>query len=462
MKRERSIRFRLTFWYALFLIAALGLFSGLIWFSLRQRMLNEVDRELADRAVRFQTYVAKEAAELPPVDLRDEMEEFCQALPPSDYLELRGEGGFEFHYPSHAALGIARTRMFERRFSIGSRAFQLRISTSFAAIDHTLDLLRLLILSLVPLIAAVACAGGAWLSRRALKPVDEITSAARMIGIDNLSLRLRTPQTGDELQRLAEVWNTTLGRLEAAVQTLSQFAADASHELRTPLAVIRTSAELALRRARSPESYRDSLAAISQEAERMTQLVEDLLFLARNDARAAEMPMEPLDLDVLLRDVCGELLGVAGARRIRIRRQSPQDRAVSVSGNPAALRRLFLVLLDNAIKYSPAGSEVIVAVSTGDEAVTVTVQDFGVGISPADRPHIFKRFYQTDKARNDGGFGLGLSLAESVARAHGAAIDVTNEEGSGSKFRVVFQTAVGTVARTSVPVRPQERVYDES
>ena len=450
MRHERSIRFRLTAWYALVLIAALGLFSGLIWLSLRQRLISEVDRDLADRAARFQAYVTKEAAELPPVDLKDEMEEFCQALPPSDYLELRGGSGFEFHYPNQAAPGAARTRTVRKQFSMGNDVFQLRISSSLAAIDHTLDLLRLLLFSLVPLIIAFACAGGAWLSGRALKPVDEITSAARVIGIDNLSLRLRTPQTGDELQRLTEVWNTMLGRLETAVKTLSQFAADASHELRTPLAVIRTSAELALRRARSPESYRDSLGEISREAERMTQLVDDLLFLARNDARATEMPMEPLDLDALLREVSGELQGVAGASGIRIRHANPGDRAVHVSGNPAALRRLFLVLLDNAIKYSHPGSDVKVAISRNDETTAVTVEDFGAGISAVDRPHIFTRFYQADKARTDGGFGLGLSLADSIVRAHSATIEVTSEEGSGSRFRVVFQTTLATDLAESV------------
>jgi signal transduction histidine kinase len=452
VRRERSLRFRLTAWYALVLCAALGLFSGLLWLSLRQRLVGEVDRDLADRAARFQSYIAREAAEIPPVDLVDELEEFCQALPPSDYLQLDGARGFEFHYPKRAPSTTGSNRTLQRQFAIGSEMFRLQISSSLAAIDHTLDLLRLLLLSLVPLVVAVACAGGAWLSGRALKPVDEITSAARTIGIDNLSLRLRTPQTGDELQRLTEVWNTMLGRLEAAVKTLSQFAADASHELRTPLAVIRTSAELALRRARSPESYRNSLMEISDEADRMTQLVEDLLFLARNDtdngARTAEMPMEPVDLDMLLRGICVELTSVAGARRIRIRQASSTDRTVLVSGNPAALRRLFLVLLDNAIKYSHPGAEVIATISNGDGTVAVTVEDFGVGIGPADQPNIFKRFYQADKARADGGFGLGLSLAESIVKAHGAAINVTSEEGRGSKFRVIFQRA-GIQARVA-------------
>jgi signal transduction histidine kinase len=449
VRRQLSIRSRLTVWYALVLIAALGLFSFLIWFSLRQRLISEVDEDLADRAARFQTYVTREAAELPPVHLTDEIEEFCQALPPSDYLELRGAQGFEFHFPAvarPAASGPGHVRTIRKQFNIGIDVYQLQISSSLHAIEHTLDLLQLLLWSLVPVVIAVACAGGMWLSRRALKPVDEITAAARSIGIDNLSLRLETPQTGDELQRLTEVWNTMLGRLEGAVKTLSQFAADASHELRTPLAVIRTSAELALRRARTPESYRGSLLEIAEEAERMTQLVDDLLFLARNDARATEMPMEPLDVNVLVREVSVELLDLAAGKKVAIRNDSPLDRAAPVSGNRAALRRLFLVLMDNAIKYSPAESEVLVRISTAEEAVMVTVQDFGVGISAADRPHIFKRFYQADKARTDGGFGLGLSLAESIVRAHNAAIEVTSEEDKGSAFRVVFKASAEPVS----------------
>jgi signal transduction histidine kinase len=342
-----------------------------------------------------------------------------------------------------------QTRSLHREFRIGDEPLQLEISSSLEAIDHTLDLLKILLLSLVPVVIVVACAGGAWLSRRALKPVDEITTAARTIGIGNLSLRLRTPQTGDELQRLTEVWNVMLGRLEAAVKTLSQFAADASHELRTPLAVIRTSAELALRRVRTPESYRESLQEISDEAERMTRLVEDLLFLARNDARESEMPMATVDVSVLLHDVAGELGRLADVRGvgIRITARDVDDGALTY-GNEAALRRLFLVLLDNATKYSRPGSEVVVAVEQEEPRIVVTIQDFGIGISRADLPHIFKRFYQADPARADGGFGLGLSLAETIAQAHDASLDVRSEEGAGSTFEVVFKAVTDGRAGT--------------
>lgn len=437
MRRERSIRFRLTLWYALVLCAALGLFSGLIWFSLRQRLLSETDRDLTDTAARFEAYVAKESAENPPVDLADELDEFCQALPPSDTLEFHGAHGLTFRYPNGRRARNEDRRSLRRQFAIGNEMVDLEISSSLTTIDHTLDLLRILLLSLVPAVIAIACAGGAWLSRRALKPVDEITETARGIGIDNLSLRLRTPQTGDELQRLTEVWNSMLDRLEAAVKTLSQFAADASHELRTPLAVIRTSAEVALRRARTADAYRDSLLEIAQEAERMTQLVEDLLLLARQEVRT-EMAMEAVDAAILLHRVCEELRSVAEAKQIRIRQMNGVERGVPISGNPAALRRLFLVLLDNAIKYSHAESEVIVGMERRDGEVVVSVEDFGIGIREADRAHIFKRFYQADQARSDSGFGLGLSLADSIVKAHGAAMDFVSTEGRGTKFRVVF------------------------
>jgi signal transduction histidine kinase len=436
--RERSIHFRLTAWYALVLSAALGLFGGLIWFSLRARLLSEVDEDLAAQAKSFQTFVQAEADEVSGAQLTEEISEFCQALPPSSFLELRNaRGQVQFRYPARMRGSRPDYHSIREDVTAGDERLQFEIGTSLRPIRHTLELLSILLLGLSPLVVAMACLGGAWLSRRAMKPVDQITTAARTIGIDNLSLRLRTPRTGDEMQRLTEVWNAMLDRLESAVKTLSQFAGDASHELRTPLAVIRTSAELALRRARSPESYRDSLEEIAGEAGRMTILIEDLLFLARSDAQAAEMPREPLNLRALLSETLTELRSLAELRQIRLRASADEGPTV-VSGNRAALRRLFLVLLDNALKYSRPDSDVHVAIAHEDGGVAVTIQDFGVGIAEADQPHIFGRFYQADKARTDGGFGLGLSLAESIARAHGAMIGVRSVEGRGSTFRVVF------------------------
>src|SRR6185312_4614926 len=315
---RRSIRFRLTVWYALVLAAGLSLFSGLIWLSLRQRLMQEIDQDLEGRASRFERYFASESTHAADDQLRDELEEFCQALPPSSYVDLRGASGFTFHYPASARSAETKVRTLQRQFTFHQELFDLEIAAPVTEAEHTLDLLRLLLWSTIPVVIVIACIGGAWLSGRALKPVNDIAAAALTISIENLAERLPVPPTGDELARLTEVLNTMFARLESAVKTLSQFVADASHELRTPLAVIRTTAELSLRRARTPESYRGSLQEVAAEAERMTRLVEELLILARSDAATAEMPLGAVDVREVLTEVCDEMRTLAELRQIRV------------------------------------------------------------------------------------------------------------------------------------------------
>jgi two-component system, OmpR family, heavy metal sensor histidine kinase CusS len=449
MLSRRSIRFRLTVWYAVILAAGLSLFSALIWLSLRQRLMEEIDQDLAGSAGRFERYFTSESALAAGDQLRDELEEFCQALPPSNSIELRGANGFTFHYPASPQQPETNVRTLRRQFTFHQEVFDLEIAAPLADAVHTLDLLRLLLWSMIPVVIVIACLGGAWLSGRALKPVNDIAAAALTISIENLAERLPVPPTGDELARLTEVLNTMFVRLESAVKTLSQFVADTSHELRTPLAVIRTTAELALRRARTPESYRDSLQEVAAEAERMTRLVEELLILARSDTATTEMPLTAVDVREVLADVCDEMHSLAEMRQIRIK-VSCGDRAAVIAGNRPAVHRLFLVLLDNALKFSHSDGEVIVGVESGESRVSVSIEDFGVGIGESDLPHIFKRFYRADKARSGGGHGLGLALAESIARAHGASIEVHSTEGSWSRFRVNF------VARDARPALAAE------
>ena len=435
--RRRSIRFRLTAWYAAVLTAALGLFGCLIWFSLRQRLIGEIDRDIEGRAGRFEAYFRSQSSKAAGPQLLDELEEFSQALPPTSYIHLTGTGGFVFRYPAGAPAASANYRILRRQFTSGGEVFDLETGAPIGDVRHTLELLRLLLWSLIPVVVGMACVGGAWLSRRALKPVHDITAAALTISIENLSDRLPVPGTGDELARLTEVLNTMLARLEAAVKMLSRFVADASHEFRTPLAVIRTTAELALRRARAPEAYRDSLQEIGAEAERMTHLVEDLLVLARSDTGVVEMPLEPVDIRDVLLDAFAGIHRLAEQRQVRLQPELG-DRAAMISGNRPALRRLFLALLDNALKYSRAGGDVSVKVRRSDSEVSITIEDFGIGISAADLPHIFERFYRADRARSNGGHGIGLSLAESIARTHGARIEVRSTEGVSTIFQVAF------------------------
>jgi signal transduction histidine kinase len=182
------------------------------------------------------------------------------------------------------------------------------------------------------------------------------------------------------------------------------------------------------------------LQEVVVEAERMTVLVEDLLILARSDAGVADMPLSPLDLSEVLEDVLAEMRNLAEFRRIQIK---PVLAKVMISGNRPALHRVFLVLLDNALKYSAEGGEVMVTLSE----FSIEIRDFGSGISSEYLPHIFKRFYQADRARSQGGYGLGLALAESIIKAHGGSIEVSSTMGEGSTFRVVFNAPKNALNR---------------
>jgi signal transduction histidine kinase len=455
MMHRQSIRFRLTVWYAAILTAGLALFGGLLWLSLRHQLLADIDHDLAGRATRLESFYRSETAEagMTRRHLNIELQEFCQALPETSYVSLQGSNGFSFHFPANAVTVPAQSQMLQRQFVIGNEMYFLELGAPTSDVAYVLGLLRLLLWSLVPVVVAIACIGGFWVSRRALKPVQDVTAAALMISIENLSGRLPVPATGDEIARLAEVLNSMLGRLESAVKTLSQFAADASHELRTPLAVIRTTAELALRRGRSPESYRESLQNVVAEAERMTQLVEDLLTLARSDTAVAAMPRLPIDLREILAAVYEEMAGLAEQRQIHIKLTLGAQPAV-VPGNRPALHRLFVLLLDNALKYSHSGGAVMVDIHHADGRMGVTFRDFGTGIREADLPHIFERFYRADRARSGGGHGLGLPLAETIARAHGAFIEVRSTEGEGSSFRVVFTPRETLTEAPVYPAKP--------
>jgi len=279
---------------------------------------------------------------------------------------------------------------------------------------------------------------GWWLAGRALGPVDAMTKEARSLQTRDLSARISVPATGDELQRLAESWNELLGRIETSVRTVTRFTADAAHELRTPLAVIRTSAELALRHERSRERYRTTLQSVQRETESMTELVEQLLLLAREDSGQWQFRFDAIRAGEVLRSLQESLAAAAEAKRIYLKWSLPSTEPL-IWGDAEAIRRLVLVLVDNALKYTPDGGAVTVRlVSTAGSAV-IEVEDTGAGIETQHVPHIFERFYRADPARTAGnGAGLGLAIAQTIADAHKARIEVASTFGKGTLVRVLL------------------------
>jgi signal transduction histidine kinase len=263
---------------------------------------------------------------------------------------------------------------------------------------------------------------------------------ARSISLQNLSKRIVVARTGDELQRMADTWNEVLERLESAVARVRQFTADASHELRTPLALIRATAELALRNPREPEEYRRGLRDIQNQAEVMTALTESMLTIARADFEGFVMPLEATDLNQLVAAEVEQNQARANEKGVRLSAAAGAPQPI-VKANSHGVRNLLRILIDNAVRHTPAGGVVTVRTEWRDDRAVLSVSDTGEGIAEADLPHVFERFYRADAVRGSGsGFGLGLAIAQAIAQAHGSTIAVESRPGAGSRFWLVLQT----------------------
>lgn len=444
-----SIRQRLTLWYAAALLAGLGIFALAMWVSLQERLVSGVDARLAQRIQGLETALGAEAEIRDRAQLQQELAEFVREIPDGSLVQLRSTAGdVLLPTPNQQILrpslggtapyteitGGRKLRIATARLQSAGSVYDAQVAVSLDEILGVMQDFRHLLLLLIPGVLIVSCLGGYWLSSRALRPVDQITSVARSIGVHNLSQRIAVPQTGDELQRMAQTWNDVLERLDIAVKRIRQFTSDASHELRTPLALIRATAELALRRERDPEGYRASLGQIEQEAEHMTALTESLLTLARADAGGLGMTMQATNLNELVLAVVEQNTAIAMEKGVTLR-AATVDRPAWVAVDPSGIRRILLILVDNAMKHTPAGGAVTVSAAAEAGCVILAVEDSGEGIPAAALPHIFERFYRADPARGSGsGFGLGLSIAQAIAQAHGSTIAVSSTPGAGARF----------------------------
>jgi len=288
----------------------------------------------------------------------------------------------------------------------------------------------------------VALLGGgvaaAWasrgLARRLTRPLETIAEAAHMVGEQSLDARIPEVSTDRELRDVTDILNDMLARLEAAFVAQRRFVADASHELRSPLSNVRGTLEVALRRPRSPDDYRQTLATCLAEVERLGRLVNGLLTLSRSDAGLMTLSLGLCDLADVARQAAAAYATRAAEAGVRVALDAPA--ALPLEGDGDRLRELADILLDNALRYAPRGSTVVVHVGRGAGRPTLSVADAGPGLSPEAQAHVFERFYRADdaRARGSGGLGLGLSIARAIARAHGALLTIRSAPGDGTTF----------------------------
>ena len=319
----------------------------------------------------------------------------------------------------------------------GDKIFEIHAAVPTEPFDQALDRFRIIERETLPLLVLLASLLGYWLSGKSLAPVDRIIRSAEQIGVENLSRRLEVPEPHDELRRLTETLNAMLGRIEASFRRITQFTADASHDLRTPVAVIRTTAEIALRRERSDGEYRAALSRILETSVETSDLLESLLTLARADAGAAGLEMHPLDLNAQVRKAQEQAVVLASEKSLRLTLRAPET-PIWVRADAIAIHRLLLILIDNALKYTPAGGQCEIALTSTANQAHIAVLDSGIGIPEGELDSIFERFRRADQARSreTHGAGLGLAIARWITQMHGGVITAESKLGRGSVFRV--------------------------
>jgi len=454
-----SVRIRLTAWYLTMLAIGLGVFGIGSWFGMRASAFHTIDEELEDRIRGVERFMRLQTASLSPVEIRDEFREHSVFGPGGDLFQVSDEQGHWVYrsevlqnnqVPASLPNQLGNEPVYEIlfvqnmpiRFATGrvvvkDHPYTIQVAAPLNEFYEALERFRLMLWLSVPALLVGAGLGGYLISRRALKPVDQITAAAESISISNLSERLEVPKTSDELQRLSETLNRMLARLNASVHRISQFTADASHELRAPVSLIRTTAELAVHSRRTHEDYHKDMVQILAEAERTSRLIDSLLLLARADAGGSELQYELTDISTSIRAALEQGRRLAAEKRIELE-AAFSSAPVVVRGDNDALRRLFFILIDNAIKYTPELGRIQVHVQALEGQAVIAVVDSGIGISESDLPHIFDRFWRADKVRSRGlgGAGLGLAIAHWIVEQHGGSIEVQSQLNRGSTVTV--------------------------
>jgi len=448
-----SVHTRLTLWYAGALLAILVVISVLSYSLLAWSLAQDVDRSLLALAGVVRDAPRGDAfdeAEWWLRDLLDPEHQLVQLLGPDGRLRMRSWRLRDdvLPLPPDARRSVAAGRaVFETVTLHGQRIRTValpvqrngrlvevvQVGVPLAPTERTLHRWIEALLVLVPLGVGLAAAGGRVMARAALRPVDEMARAARRIDAGALARRITVRGTGDELDRLAETLNGMLARLENAFGGMRRFSADAAHELRTPLTALKGTLEVALRSDRSGAEYRAALASALEEVERLVRLAEDLLLLSRATA-GPESPRARVELESLVLDVADVGARLAKDRSVTVRVGSMAP--VAVLGDAGSLRRALLNLVENGVKYTPAGGRVEVSVAAATGEAVIAVEDTGPGIDPRDAGRIFEPFVRLDAARDreSGGSGLGLAIARSIVVAHRGTLEVERPALGGSRF----------------------------
>jgi len=465
----RSLRFRITAWYAGLLAGALIVFGVSVYLGLERYLDWTLQRTLASECRTIGTELLSQMSSKNNSWLATEINEAYAPEVNGRFIRVVHEGvGVAYisgapkdgtFDPSRIPLPNANEKDGARKIRFEARnrllidsmtlttadgnRFLVESGAPYNQIEIVLHGLLRTFAIYMPFVVSLAVAGGYWLMRRSLAPVDEITKRAEGITSTNLSERLPVIRTGDELERLSMSLNRMIERLDEAFQHINRFSADASHELRTPLTILQLELEGMAQDHRRDAALVDQMGSALEETHRMSRIVESLLAISRLDAGEVKMDKTRLDLGDLAASTADEMRLLAEEKSIRLRTHAAVS--IQVEGDRTRLQQVIVNLIDNAIKYTQEGGTVEIRVGQEGNTAILEVSDDGPGIPAHALPHVFERFYRADKARSraSGGAGLGLSIVKAICAAHNAEVKVSSQEGRGSCFRVELPMFTG-------------------
>jgi len=475
-----GVRAQLTLWYTAVFALLILLFSIILYTTLQASLASGLDSALQLRAQQIAGGVSSEGGKMSVQDVTGELPGLDTPATTRAATDvnlgtlvriLTANGQPYYTSPAFRVLTVPSTSVLQplqgvpwqgtvvaqngqavRLYSValsdsGTIFGVLQVGESLARLTATLQSITITLLAIAPCLLLFSAFVSYWLAKRAFKPIHLLSHTARDIRAGDLHRRVPIPRTRDEVHDLALTLNEMIGRLEQAFKQQRRFVADASHELRTPVSVIRTLSDVALAQRPGLEECFTALHDINAEAERLGQLINDLLVLARVDEGQASLDREPVRLDLLAFNVAATMEPLAVERGITM--QVGQLEPATVLGDTACLIQAMMGLVDNALAYTNTGGSVTFNVEVSSVSAYFSVHDTGIGISPEDAVHIFERFYRADPARSRavGGSGLGLAIVDWVVHAHGGSVSVDSQVGQGSTFTVTLPLALSTRER---------------
>jgi len=428
--------------FALVLFVLMGVFSALFYILSQQNLRHKILAELRETALKSEGQLLG-GKRVPGRDI------VRLHLPPHTEAALLRNGrivartagydpeicrslqqsGEEFLLQGGERLEACYWERFDHPFS-GAVVLQRRKIP-----NETVEMMEIFAAVLIPLTLILLWM--AWrLIGRIFEPIHLLTDSIRQVRVDNFSRTIPAPDRDDEIQALTDAYNAMILRLREGVETLERFNSDLAHELRTPLTVMKGEIELARRRERSPAEYGRTLQRLARETEGMERLTEGLLLLSRYTTQNVRQSFEPCQPERLLREVIAQLEPAAGSREIHFRKTI--ETVGVYRGNPVLLRTLFANVIENAVKYSPDGSEVGIRLEKVPDGIRFAVEDRGIGIEAEKLRYITERFYRADSARSRRvqGFGLGLALVKRAVELHGGSLRIDSRPGEGTRVSI--------------------------